>query len=102
VARSAGDPITGPPNPGRRWGTGFQLASPPAQPMLSPASFGHDGAGGQLVIADPALVASFAYINNQMGGAGDQCANRITAALAECLASTTGDSSAAMPPGAAR
>lgn len=36
------------PDDGARWGTGFQLSSPPSQPMLGPASFGHAGAGGQL------------------------------------------------------
>ena len=38
------------PDDGARWGTGFQLASPPSQPMLGSTSFGHAGAGGQLGI----------------------------------------------------
>jgi len=43
-----------------RWGTGFMLPSP-RRPMLGPAGFGHDGAGGQLAFADPVHRIAFAY-----------------------------------------
>ena len=43
AVRSAGPQLSGMPDDGARWGTGFQLASPPTQPMLGPSSFGHAG-----------------------------------------------------------
>ncbi len=49
---SAGPQLTGQPDDGARWGTGFQISSAPAQPLLGPGSFGHTGAGGQLAFAD--------------------------------------------------
>ena len=69
--RSSGPQLTGMPDDGARWGTGFQLASPPTQPMLGPASFGHAGAGGQLAFADAEARVGFAWLGNQMGGYGD-------------------------------
>lgn len=79
--RSAGPQRSGMPDDGARWGTGFQLSSPPGQPMLGPASFGHAGAGGQLGFADAAHAVGFAYIGNQMGGYGDARARELTLAL---------------------
>jgi CubicO group peptidase (beta-lactamase class C family) len=79
--RSAGPQRSGMPDDGSRWGTGFQLSSPPVQPMLGPASFGHAGAGGQLGFADAAREVGFAYISNQMGGYGDARARELTLAL---------------------
>lgn len=70
--RSAGPQLTGQPDDGARWGTGFQVSSPPFVPMLGPTSFGHTGAGGQLGFADLEHRASFAYLTNQMGGYGDR------------------------------
>ena len=52
VCRSRGPQLSGIPDDGACWGTGFQLASPPSQPMLGSRSFGHAGAGGQLGFAD--------------------------------------------------
>jgi CubicO group peptidase (beta-lactamase class C family) len=83
--RSAGPQLTGPPDDGARWGTGFQLSSPPSQPMLGPASFGHAGAGGQLGFADAEYGVGFAYLSNQMGGYGDARARELTVALRTAL-----------------
>lgn len=84
--QSAGPPWTGPSTyVGLRWGTGFMLDSPPIRPLLGPASFGHDGAGGQLGFADHELRVGFGYVNNQMGGIPDERAKRLTAALALCI-----------------
>jgi CubicO group peptidase (beta-lactamase class C family) len=79
--RSGGRPLNGMPDDGARWGTGFQLSSPPAQPMLGPTSFGHAGAGGQLAFADAAARLGFAWLGNQMGGYGDARARSLTEAL---------------------
>ena len=79
--QSAGPQLTGQPDDGARWGTGFQISSAPSQPMLGETSFGHTGAGGQLAFADADHGASFAYLTNQMGGYGDQRARSLTEAL---------------------
>jgi CubicO group peptidase (beta-lactamase class C family) len=81
AVRSAGPQSTGMPDDGARWGTGFQLSSPPAQPMLGPTSFGHAGAGGQLAFGDLGHEVGFAYLGNQMGGYGDARARELTTAL---------------------
>jgi CubicO group peptidase (beta-lactamase class C family) len=53
-------------SPGQqRWGAGVQLASP-MLPWLSAASFGHDGAGGQMGFADPAYRIGLGYVTNYM------------------------------------
>jgi CubicO group peptidase (beta-lactamase class C family) len=83
--QSAGPQLTGAPDDGARWGTGFQLSSPPSQPMLGPASFGHAGAGGQLAFADAERRVGFAYLSNQMGGYGDARARELTVALRTAL-----------------
>ena len=85
VVRSRGSQLTGLPDDGARWGTGFQLSSPPSQPMLGDGSFGHAGAGGQLAFGDRARDAAFVYLANQMGGYGDDRARRLTAALRTAL-----------------
>jgi CubicO group peptidase (beta-lactamase class C family) len=85
VVRSTGRQLTGLPDDGARWGTGFQLSSPPSQPMLGPSSFGHAGAGGQLAFADAARHVGFAYLSNQMGGYGDERARTLTVALRAAL-----------------
>jgi CubicO group peptidase (beta-lactamase class C family) len=79
--QSAGRQLSGLPDDGARWGTGFQLASPPSQPMLGATSFGHAGAGGQLAFADADHHVGFAYLSNQMGGYGDARARELTMAL---------------------
>ena len=83
--QSAGPQLSGMPDDGGRWGSGFQLASPPYVPMLGPGSFGHAGAGGQLAFADAERHVGFAYLGNQMGGFGDRRARELTVALARCL-----------------
>ena len=82
---SAGPPLSGLADDGARWGTGFQLASPPTQPMLGRASFGHAGAGGQLAFGDAEHAVGFAYLSNQMGGYGDERARQLTLALRSIL-----------------
>jgi CubicO group peptidase (beta-lactamase class C family) len=83
--QSAGPQLSGLPDDGARWGTGFQLSSPPGQPMLGPRSFGHAGAGGQLAFADPDTGVGFAYLSNQMGGYGDARARSLTEGLRAAL-----------------
>jgi CubicO group peptidase (beta-lactamase class C family) len=80
-AQAEGRQLSGMPDDGARWGTGFQLASPPAQPMIGPSSFGHAGAGGQLAFADRQHGLGFAYLANQMGGYGDARARELTETL---------------------
>ncbi len=79
--QAAGPQLSGMPDDGARWGTGFQLSSPPSQPMLGSTSFGHAGAGGQLGFADRHHRVGFAYLGNQMGGYGDARARELTLAL---------------------
>jgi CubicO group peptidase (beta-lactamase class C family) len=83
--QAAGPQLSGLPDDGARWGTGFQLSSPPTQPMLGPRSFGHAGAGGQLAFADADRHVGFAYLSNQMGGYGDARARSLTDALRNAL-----------------
>lgn len=84
--QSSGRQLSGMPDDGARWGTGFQLASSPSQPMLGPTSFGHAGAGGQLAFADAEARLGFAWFGNQMGGYGDARARLLTVALRRALA----------------
>jgi CubicO group peptidase (beta-lactamase class C family) len=83
--QAAGPQLSGLPDDGARWGTGFQLASPPTQPLLGQRSFGHAGAGGQLGFADDEHRVGFAYLSNQMGGYGDARARELTLALRRVL-----------------
>jgi CubicO group peptidase (beta-lactamase class C family) len=85
IPQSSGRQVFGPPDRGERWGTGFALDSPPAQSLLGPRSFGHGGAGGQLAFADDGYAVGFGYVNNRMGGFGDDRAQRLVAALRACL-----------------
>ena len=47
------------------WGAGFVLPFE-WQPMLGPASFGHDGAGKNVAFADRDYGIAFAYVRNRM------------------------------------
>lgn len=85
VVRSEGPQLSGAPDDGARWGTGFQLSSPPSQPMLGERSFGHAGAGGQLAFGNDRYEVGFAYLSNQMGGYGDARARELTKALHSIL-----------------
>ncbi|MFB8000157.1 serine hydrolase domain-containing protein [Streptomyces sp. NPDC056002] len=70
---------------GARWGSGFLLDSPSFRPMLGARSFGNDGAGGQFAFGDDEFGVGFAYVANRMIGHGDARANRLIAAVRECL-----------------
>jgi CubicO group peptidase (beta-lactamase class C family) len=83
--QSSGQQLSGLPDDGTRWGTGFQLASPPSQPMLGSRSFGHAGAGGQMAFGDVDHHVGFAYLSNQMGGYGDGRARELTLAVRAAL-----------------
>ncbi len=84
--RSAGPQASGRPDGGARRGTGFELSSPPTQPMLGSTSFGHAGAGGQLAFGDVEPKVGSAYLASQMGGYGDARARELTLALRRVLA----------------
>jgi CubicO group peptidase (beta-lactamase class C family) len=86
VVQAEGTQLTEMPDDGARWGTGFQVASPPSVPRLGSASFGHAGAGGQLGFADATARVGFAYLSNQMGGYGDARAGELVAALRSLVA----------------
>ena len=83
--QSAGTQLTGQPDDGASWGTGFQISSAPGQPLLGPGSFGHTRAGGQLAFADVDFGASFGYVTNQMGGYGDARARLLVEALRSAI-----------------
>ncbi|MFC9458612.1 serine hydrolase domain-containing protein [Streptomyces sp. NPDC056983] len=70
---------------GARWGSGFLLDAPSFRPMLGARSFGNDGAGGQFAFGDDEFGVGFAYVANRMIGHGDARANRLIAAVRECL-----------------
>lgn len=76
---SEGAPVYYAAGPWPRWGAGFQLDSA-ARSYLSPRSFGHDGAGGQVAFADPDSGTGFAFLTNWME-AGDDRATQIIDAL---------------------
>ena len=69
-----------------RFGMGFMLDGE-LTPMLTPASFGHAGAGGSLGYADPEARIGYGYVMNQMGGgiAGDPRTVNLTEAVRACL-----------------
>lgn len=65
--RSAGTPrFPDSSGPWQSWGAGVMIPSD-WQRYLSGASFGHDGAGGQVAFADGDARLGFAYLTNQMG-----------------------------------
>ncbi|MES3021598.1 MAG: serine hydrolase domain-containing protein [Pseudomonadota bacterium] len=74
------------PVPGASWGAGLMIPFS-VQPMLGPASFGHDGYGGSLAFADPESGVSFAYVRNQLapGGAKDETVYRMVDGLKNIL-----------------
>ena len=78
---------SGTAGPDIRFGLGYQLSAPP-MPGLSPASFGHTGAGGRLGIADPDLDVAFGYVCNSMrsiGAGGDPRWATLLDAVRRCL-----------------
>jgi CubicO group peptidase (beta-lactamase class C family) len=48
------------------WGLGFALSGPEGHFGPNPAAFGHDGAGGSAVCADPEVGFAFSYVMNGM------------------------------------
>lgn len=81
--QSEGEPVFPVPDPWPRWGMGFQLDSE-ARRYLTSASFGHDGAGGQVAFADPVHGVGFAFLTNVME-ADDPRATAVIDALRGCL-----------------
>ncbi|MDF2562832.1 MAG: hypothetical protein K0R99_4278 [Microbacterium sp.] len=53
------------PGPYQAWGAGVMIPSD-WDPYLTPASFGHDGAGGQVAFADADARVGFAYVTNRL------------------------------------
>ncbi len=82
--QSQGAPVFGGEPPYSRWGYGFQLDSE-ARRYLGAASFGHDGAGGQVGFADPTRQVGFGFVTNWMMGPEDQRATEILSALRSVL-----------------
>lgn len=82
--QSEGPPVFEAPGPWSRWGMGFQLDSE-ARRYVTDRGFGHDGAGGQVSFADPAVGIGFAFMTNQME-AVDARGTAIVDALRETLA----------------
>jgi CubicO group peptidase (beta-lactamase class C family) len=82
--QSEGPQADGSLPPHARWGMGFQLDSP-ARAYLTPASFGHDGFGGQVTFADPIHELSFAFISNRMLEMNDDRANSLIRELRRIL-----------------
>ncbi|RUR03169.1 serine hydrolase domain-containing protein [Labedella endophytica] len=82
--QTSGRPVFDLPGPWPRWGMGFQLDSD-ARRLLTPASFGHDGAGGQVAFADPRHEIGFAFLTNRMEAGDDRRATRIVDALRDVL-----------------
>ena len=68
------------------WGLGF-MRDIEFNPLLTPDSFSHPGAGGSLAYGDLEHGVGFAYVMNQMGSglANDARANRLSEALRACL-----------------
>jgi CubicO group peptidase (beta-lactamase class C family) len=71
-----------PPHP--RWAMGFMLPSERRQ-FLTPASFGHDGAGGQVGFADPTKRVGFGYVTNALQVADDTRAPSVIRALRDVI-----------------
>jgi CubicO group peptidase (beta-lactamase class C family) len=78
--QTEGPPVFAVPPPYSRWGMGFQLDSE-ARRYLGPASFGHDGAGGQVGFADARAGIGFAFVTNWMEAGEDRRATGIIDAL---------------------
>jgi CubicO group peptidase (beta-lactamase class C family) len=83
---TSGPPVFDPQPPFSRWGMGFQLDSD-SRRYLSPASFGHDGAGGQVAFADPHHRVGFGFVTNWMEGGDDRRATAVIDVLRAVLAS---------------
>lgn len=70
---------------GWKFSTGFKLNAALGRILLSDASFGHDGAGGQLAFADAEANLGFGYVNGAIRHP-DPRADHLVLALRACLA----------------
>lgn len=84
AVQSEGAPVWWLPGPYPRWGSGFMLTSE-RRKFLSPRSFGHDGAGGQVAFASPEHHLGFAYTTNVLEGANDNRGTSLVNSLARLL-----------------
>lgn len=82
VTRSEGPAFFSTSPPHLSWGAGVMVTGDLGR-YLSPESFGHDGAGGQIAYADPDAKVGFAFITNRMGDW--ERATTVSAALAKAL-----------------
>ncbi|MCX4238011.1 MULTISPECIES: serine hydrolase domain-containing protein [Streptomyces] len=82
--QTEGTPLFGGQPPFPRWGMGFQLPSL-AREFVGPASFGHDGAGGQVAFADATHQVGFAFLTNLMEAGADHRATAIVDELRRIL-----------------
>ncbi|MBN9178845.1 MAG: beta-lactamase family protein [Microbacterium sp.] len=82
--QSEGEPVWWLPGPYPRWGTGFMLPSE-RRPFLSDASFGHDGAGGQIAFADSRHRVGFGYVTSLLEVHSDDRGDSIVRALGRVL-----------------
>jgi CubicO group peptidase (beta-lactamase class C family) len=64
--RVTGPSVWGEPGPWPERGFGVMLECEARSPLLSPASFGHDGFGGQAGFADATHRASFGFVTNYL------------------------------------
>jgi CubicO group peptidase (beta-lactamase class C family) len=65
---------------------GFWRSTPPINPLLGPASFGHPGSGGSLGAADPVARVGFGYVPNRWTATLiDPRAIALTTAVRACL-----------------
>jgi CubicO group peptidase (beta-lactamase class C family) len=64
--RVTGPSVWGEPGPWPERGFGVMLECEARSPLLSSASFGHDGFGGQAGFADPTHRASFGFVTNYL------------------------------------
>lgn len=89
---SQGAPAFGPPADSYPvWGSGFMVPWE-QRPMLTEASFGHDGAAGGLCFADPRHQVGVAFLPSVMGSdAPDTRVNAIVHELRRCLDVQDGD-----------
>lgn len=85
MVRSEGEPVFPAPAPWPRWGAGFQLDSG-ARHYVTADGIGHDGAGGQVAFAEPALGLSFAFLTNWMEAGDDPRGTEIVNVLRDVLA----------------
>lgn len=84
TVQSEGAPVWWLPGPYPRWGTGFMLTSQRRR-FLSPRSYGHDGAGGQVAFASPEHELGFAYTTNVLQGQDDNRGTSLVQSLADTI-----------------